>query len=266
MDDLSRMSRLHISLIPFITLLVATQCITDGTGHVGVKCVEDHLTVKAGEDLLVRCHYSSPDEANATTVSWTKLDTMTIIYNSSISQTEQDPRSQGRAEVFASEGNIFLRQRNVTLLDSGIYGLRVSSRIQSNETHIVLGVRAIGGPPVIRSHVTDQGLSLLVCKSSGWFPEPIVTWENGLGIQLTKHAHTESLNSTDGSIRVRSVLNLGRGPMNNYTCTMRDRYLNETVSFVFVVLFPGSPWHIAAGAVGTIVCSLILTVTIYSSW
>lgn len=260
------MSRLHISLVPFITLLAATQCITDGTGHVGVKCVEDHLTVKVGEDLLARCHYSSPDEANGTTLSWTKLDTMTIIYNYSISQTEQDPSSQDRAEVFGSEGNIFLRLRNVTLLDSGIYGLRVSSRTQSNETHIMLGVRAIGEPPVIRSHVTDQGLSVLVCESSGWFPEPSVTWENGLGIQLTEHAHTENLNSTDGSIRMRSVLSLGHGPINNYTCTMRDRHLNETVSFVFVVLFPGSPWHIAAGAAGTIVCSVILTVAIYWSW
>lgn len=106
-----------------------------------MKCVEDHLTVKVGEDLLARCHYSSPDEANGTTLSWTKLDTMTIIYNYSISQTEQDPSSQDRAEVFGSEGNIFLRLRNVTLLDSGIYGLRVSSRTQSNETHIMLGVR-----------------------------------------------------------------------------------------------------------------------------
>ncbi|XP_051868716.1 butyrophilin-like protein 8 [Pristis pectinata] len=263
------MSHLSVSFVGFVILLTTVQCVADGKGQVGVKCVEHHMAVKVGEDLVVLCHYSSPGEANSTTFSWTKLDTKKVIYNYSISQIEQDPSYHGRAEVFVSEipeGNVSLRLRNMTLLDSGIYRLRVSSQSQSNETHIVLGVRAIGEQPVIRSHVTNQGLSVLVCESSGWFPEPTVTWENGLGMQLTEYAHTENLHSTDGSIHMRSVLSLGQRPISNYTCTMRDRHLNETVSFVFVVLFPGSPWHIAAGVAGTIICSVILTVAIYWSW
>ncbi|XP_072120848.1 butyrophilin-like protein 8 isoform X2 [Mobula birostris] len=234
-----RMSPLSISLVGFVMLLTTAQGVAGDKGQVEVKCMKYHIVKKVREDLVIQCHYSSPDDANSTTFSWIKQDTMKIIYNYSVTQIEQDPSYQGRAEVYAleiPEGNVSLRLMNVTLLDSGVYRLHVFSRSHSDEAEIVLSVRAVGEQPVIHSHVTTQGLSVLVCESSGWFPEPTVTWENGLGKQLTMYAHTENLNSTDGSIHTRSILSLGHRPINNYTCAMRDRHLNETVSFVFIVL------------------------------
>ncbi|XP_069786772.1 butyrophilin-like protein 8 isoform X2 [Narcine bancroftii] len=266
---MSRMS-LFSSLVHFATLLIAAWSVSDGAGHIGVKCVEKYMAAKVGEDLLVSCHCSFPDEATEiTNFSWTKLGTMGVIYNYSISQMQQDTSYRHRAEVFASEvhkGNVSLRLRNVTLLDSGIYRLIVSSASQGYETHVVLGVRANGEQPVIRSHVSNQGLPVLVCESSGWFPEPSVTWESGLGTKLTKFARTENVDNIDGSIHMKSVLDLGHRFIGNFTCTIRAKHLNKSVSSVFVVPFPGSAWHIAAGAVGMFVCSVILTVAIYWSW
>uniref|UniRef100_UPI00398E93E0 butyrophilin subfamily 1 member A1-like n=1 Tax=Pristiophorus japonicus TaxID=55135 RepID=UPI00398E93E0 len=260
------MNRLFVSFI----LLAATQGITDG--HFKVKCAEEEITAKVGDDLVVQCRYYSLDEPGAVAFSWTKMDTMGIVYNYTTSQHgqgEQDPSYRDRAEVFVSEipeGNVSLRLKNVTLSDSGTYRLSVASRSQSNETKVVLGVRAVGEQPKVRSYVTDQGLLVLVCESFGWFPEPTVTWENGLGMELTDKVLTEIVNSTDGIIRVRSTLGLDRGSIGNYTCTMIDQHWNQPLSSLFVVLIAGSPWHIGAGAAGTLVCSVILAVSVYWSW
>ncbi|XP_067901707.1 butyrophilin-like protein 8 [Heterodontus francisci] len=264
------MSRLYVSLALFIMLLAAARGFTDGDFK--VKCAEEQMTVKIGEDLVVHCHYYSADEAGTIAFSWMKMDSNGIIYIYTMNQSslgEQDPSYRDRAEVFDSEipkGNVSLRLKNVTLSDSGIYRLSVASQSQSNETKVVLEVRAVGKQPVIRSYVTDQGFSMLVCESSGWYPEPTVTWENGLGMQLTKYARTETINDTGGIIHLRSTIGLDHGPISNYTCTMMDQHLNEAVSFVFVVLIPEKPWHIVAGTVGTIICSVILAVSVYCSW
>ncbi|XP_067844530.1 tripartite motif-containing protein 16-like [Heptranchias perlo] len=236
------MNRLLAPIAPFVILLAAAWGITDGL--IKVKCAKGQVTAKVGDDLVVHCRFDSQGEPSTITFSWTKVDTMGIVYNYTTSQSglgEQGPSYRNRAEVFDSEipeGNVSLRLRNVTLSDSGIYRLCVTSRSQSNETTVVLGVRAVGEQPVIHSHVTEQGLPVLVCESFGWYPEPTVTWENGLGVNLTEYAHTEQTNGTDGIVGVRSTLGLDHGPISNYTCTVMDRYLNEAVSFVFVVLTP----------------------------
>ncbi|XP_041030673.1 butyrophilin-like protein 8 [Carcharodon carcharias] len=264
------MSRLFVSLVHFIIILAAAQGFTDG--DLKVNCLEDEITVKAGEDLVISCHYHPADEPSAIAFNWMKMETMGIIYNYTVSHSsvgEQNPSYQDRAEVCDNEipkGNVSLKLKNVTLSDSGIYRLSVTNQSQSHEIMVTVGVRAVGEQPVIHSYVTDQGVPMLVCESSGWFPEPTVLWENGHGMQLTKNAQTERINSTDGIIHMRSTIRLDHGSVSNYTCTMMDQHLGEVVSFVFVVLIAGSPWNIVIGTAGTIVFSVILAVSIYWSW
>ncbi|XP_048456680.1 V-set domain-containing T-cell activation inhibitor 1-like isoform X1 [Rhincodon typus] len=236
----SRMSHLFVSLVAFIIKLAAAQGFSDG--DLKIECVKNQITVKFGEDLVIRCCHHFVDEPSAITFSWMKMETMGVIYNYTMSHSsleEQEPSYRDRVKVFDNEipkGNVSLRLRNVTLSDSGIYRLSVATRSQSTETMVAVGVRAVGAQPVIRSYVTDQGFSKLVCESSGWFPEPTVIWENSLGVQLTQYAHTETINGTGGFLHMRSTIGLDHGPISNYTCTMMDRHLNEAVSFVFVVL------------------------------
>ncbi|XP_038673285.1 butyrophilin-like protein 2 [Scyliorhinus canicula] len=264
------MSRLFVSLAHLIIILAAAPGFT--VGDLEVKCEDSQLTVKVGGDLLIRCHYHFEDESSVTSFNWVKMETMGIIYNSTMNNSslgQQDPSYRDRAEVWNHgmlKGNLSLRLKNVTLSDSGTYMLSVISPSQSYEMMIPVGVRAIGEQPIIHFYVTDEGVPILVCESSGWFPEPAVTWENGLGLQMTKYAQTERINSTDGIIHMKSTISLDHGHIGNYTCTMMDHNLNEAVSFVFVILIAGSLWNIVIGAAGTIVFSVILAISVYWSW
>ncbi|XP_078085495.1 butyrophilin-like protein 2 [Mustelus asterias] len=264
------MSRLFISLAHFFITLAAAQGFT--VDDLKVNCEGDQITVKLGRDLVIGCSYHPVDESRPIALYWMKVETVVTIYNytmSSSSLGHLDPSYWHRAEVRNHEirnGNVSLRLKNVTLSDSGLYRLSVASQSQSNEITVAVEVRAIGEQPVIHSYVTDEGVPMLVCESSGWFPEPTVTWENGLGVQLTEHVQTERINSTDGTIHMKSTIRIDHGVISNYTCTITDQDLNESLSFVFVVLIAGSPWNIVIGTAGTIVLSVILAVSVYWSW
>ncbi|XP_067844636.1 CD276 antigen-like [Heptranchias perlo] len=252
-----------------VVILTAAEMTT--AGRVKVKCKEEQVTAKAGEDDIIQCRFYSGGKAGSVAFVWKRADTKGIVYNYTTSQSglgEQDPSYRDRAEVFDSEipeGNVSLRLRNVTLSDSGIYRLYVASRSQNSEAQVFLSIRALGTQPVIHSPADDLGLLVLVCESSGWYPAPSVTWENGLGENLTRYSHTDQTNCTGGSVCVKSTLELEKWPTGNYTCTMWDKQLDEGLSSTFVLIHR-VPLGTVIGATGASVCAFVLIVAVCWSW
>ncbi|XP_078413650.1 butyrophilin-like protein 2 [Cetorhinus maximus] len=256
-------------LLHTVILLAAAEMIA--AGRFKVKCKEEQITAKAGEDDVIQCRFYSGNKAGSVAFVWKKEDAMGIIYNYTIGHSslgEQNPSYRDRAEVFDNEipkGNVSLRLKNVTLSDSGTYRLSVASRSQSTETQVFLSIRAIGTQPVIHSPSDDLGLLVLVCESSGWYPAPSVTWENGLGENLTRYSHTELTNCTGGSVCVKSTLEMDNWPTGNYTCTMWDQELDEGLSSTFILIHR-VPLGTVIGATGASVCAFILIVAVCWSW
>ncbi|XP_072906490.1 butyrophilin subfamily 1 member A1-like isoform X1 [Hemitrygon akajei] len=261
--------RMNCLLYLSVLLLAAVEMTT--AGHFKVKCKEEQVTAKAGDDDVIQCRFYSGSKFGSVAFVWKKVNTKGIVYNysrSQVNQTEQDPSYRNRAEVFASEipqGNLSLRLRNVSLSDAGIYKLHVSSRSQSTDAQVLLSIRALGTQPVIHSSGDGLGLLVLVCESSGWYPAPSVTWENGLGKNLTRHSHTEHFNCKGGSVCVKSTLELMNWPTSNYTCTMWDQQLDEGLSTTFSLIHR-IPLGTVIGATGASICALVLIVAVCWSW
>uniref|UniRef100_UPI00398E4281 butyrophilin subfamily 1 member A1-like n=1 Tax=Pristiophorus japonicus TaxID=55135 RepID=UPI00398E4281 len=257
-------------LLHTLTILLAAAQMTTA-GRFKVKCKEERVTAKAGEDDIIQCRFYSGSKAGSVAFVWKKADTMGIVYNyttSQYGQGEQDPSYRDRAEVFVSEipeGNVSLRLKNVTLSDSGTYRLSVASRSQNTEAQVFLSIRALGTQPVIYSPADDLGLLVLVCESSGWYPAPSVTWENGLGQNLTRYSHTEQTNCTGGSICMKSTLEMENLPAGNYTCTMWDQQLHEGLSSTFVLIHRVALGTVI-GATGASICAFVLIVAVCWSW
>ncbi|XP_078261625.1 CD276 antigen-like [Rhinoraja longicauda] len=263
------MHRMNCLLNLLVCLFAAVEMTI--AGRFKVKCSEDRVTAKAGDDDVIQCRFKTGNKIGSVAFVWKKADTMAIVYNyprNQSNQTEQDPSYRNRAEVFPNEipyGNLSLRLRNVSLLDSGIYKLHISSRSQDSNAQVFLSIRALGTQPVIHSSGDDLGLLVLVCESSGWYPAPSVTWENGLGENLTRHSHTERFNCTGGSLCVKSTLELVNWPTGNYTCTMWDQQLDEGLSSTFSLIHR-IPLGTVIGATGASVCALVLILAVCWSW
>ncbi|XP_072906494.1 myelin-oligodendrocyte glycoprotein-like isoform X4 [Hemitrygon akajei] len=137
--------RMNCLLYLSVLLLAAVEMTT--AGHFKVKCKEEQVTAKAGDDDVIQCRFYSGSKFGSVAFVWKKVNTKGIVYNysrSQVNQTEQDPSYRNRAEVFASEipqGNLSLRLRNVSLSDAGIYKLHVSSRSQSTDAQVLLSIR-----------------------------------------------------------------------------------------------------------------------------
>ncbi|GCB77779.1 hypothetical protein scyTo_0019323, partial [Scyliorhinus torazame] len=210
-------------------------------GRLKVKCKEERVMAKAGEDDVIQCQLYSRNKVGSVAFVWKKEDAAEIIYNYTASRGNrgQNPSYRDRAQVFDNEipkGNVSLRLRNVTLSDSGTYSLSVASRSQRIQTQVFLRIRAVGTPPVIHSPSDDLGLVVLVCESSGWYPAPSVSWENGLGENLTRYSHTELTNCTGGSVCVKSTLEMDNWPSGNYTCSIWNQELDEGLSSSFILI------------------------------
>ncbi|XP_041063754.1 CD276 antigen homolog [Carcharodon carcharias] len=119
----------------------------------------------------------------------------------------------------------------------------------------------LGHGPYIQSRVTGGGHSVLTCQSSGWYPTPEVSWHNDLGHAMTKLLQTELTESNDGSVSVKSTLELKAGANGNYTCTIWNPMLKQGLCYRFTVLTSRykevrSHWY----AAGAIVSAAIFTV------
>ncbi|GCC36813.1 CD276 antigen homolog isoform X1 [Chiloscyllium punctatum] len=255
----------------FHTLILLAAAELTRAGHVKVRCKEEQITAKAGDDDIIQCRFYSRNKAGSVAFVWKKEDAAGIIYNYTMSHSsleEQEPSYRDRVEVFDNEipkGNVSLGLKNVTLSDSGIYKLSVATRSQTTETQVLLSIRALGTQPVIHSPSDELGLLVLVCESSGWYPAPSVTWENGLGENLTSYSHTQLTNCKGGSVCVKSTLEMDNWPTGNYTCTMWDQELDEGVSSTFTLIHR-VPLGTVIGATGASVCAFILIVAVCWSW
>lgn len=176
---LPKMHRMNCLLNLLVCLFAAVEITI--AGRLKVQCSEDRVTAKAGDDDVIQCRFKTGNKIGSVAFVWKKADTMGIVYiypRNQSNQTEQDPSFRNRTEVFPNEisnGNLSLRLRNMSLLDTGIYKLHVSSRSQDSDAQVFLSIRVSfhSGPasPENRVWDWDHGLRLFAI-TCGRMSEP----------------------------------------------------------------------------------------------
>ncbi|XP_019575574.2 butyrophilin-like protein 3 [Rhinolophus sinicus] len=161
-----------------------------GSGQWKVMGPHKPVQVVVGEDAVFSCFLSPKTSAEAMEVRFFRdqFHAVVHLYREGKDQHNmQMPAYQGRTELLKDsieEGHVLLRLNKVTLSDTGLYGCWFRSQNNDHGTTWELQVSALGSAPLVSiMGYVDGGIQLL-CKSSGWFPQPTVKWKGPNGYDL----------------------------------------------------------------------------------
>ncbi|XP_062904073.1 butyrophilin subfamily 3 member A1-like isoform X2 [Mobula hypostoma] len=209
---------------------------------------EEPFVAIAGGDVVLECELFPPTSASNMTVQWLKsgLSSPIHVYR----HGQDDPLAQhqdyrGRADLFKdeiTEGIISLRLKNVRPDDEGQYTCSVEDRTDFKQSTVELHVLSSGSEPRIQMKGYHEAGIQLVCKSSGWNPEPEIQWIGGDGNALTE-AETKYHRDSD-LVNVESSVRVTRQSSGKLKCIIRSQHLKTEHTAMITIsddLFPAVP-------------------------
>ncbi|KAM4663294.1 butyrophilin-like protein 8 isoform 1-T2 [Discoglossus pictus] len=162
-----------------------------------------------GSDVLLPCYLSPQSSALDMEVQWLKHGLPLLIHhfmNGKDQPAKQHPQYEGRTTVFydsISNGNVSLLLRNVQTTDEGLYICGVFHGLEKY-AEIELEVNALGVQPWISITLFPNDSLLVKCSSSGWYPQPKISWTG-----TNDHHFTNSvmvMEEADGLLGIHSSL------------------------------------------------------------
>ncbi|XP_032889260.1 HERV-H LTR-associating protein 2 [Amblyraja radiata] len=144
---------------------------------------------------------------------------------------KQDPHYEGRTGLFHREiarGNASLRLMAVNIHDERLYQCYVSTLRGNVETNVNLQV---AGDSKNLTLLPPNTLSVEVnisCGVTGAYPQPLITWRDENGIDLTNNATSSNTNDSQGLYNVESILKTDYTSRTMYECTIRNERLQKS--------------------------------------
>ncbi|XP_029440171.1 butyrophilin subfamily 1 member A1-like isoform X2 [Rhinatrema bivittatum] len=185
-----------------------------------------------GDDAVLPCHLSPGLSAEHMQVRWfrTGFDSLVHLYENGMDQNQhQLPEYQRRTELIRadiSNGSVSLRIRNVGLHDEGHYTCFFRFGTNYDEATLELKVAGVGTALSISvNDHQDRGIRV-VCESTGWYPEPDVSWKQEDGQSLTSLSETET-KQQNGLFSIRTSLLMRTNQYRKVSCHMRNTVLNQ---------------------------------------
>ncbi|XP_072115412.1 butyrophilin subfamily 3 member A3-like [Mobula birostris] len=230
------------------TLLLLNKILISLQGDFILLVPDEPFVAIAGEDVVLDCELLPPTSASNMAVWWLKSGLSSPIH---VYRHGQDyPLAQhqdyrGRTELFKDEitkGNVSLRIKNVRPDDEGQYTCSVEDRNDFKQSAVELHVRSSGSEPRIQMKGYHGAGIQLVCKSSGWKPEPEIQWISEDGNALTE-AETK-YHRDSGLVNVESSVRVTRQSSGKLKCIIRsDRLKMEHTAIITISddLFPAVP-------------------------
>ncbi|XP_043533751.1 butyrophilin subfamily 1 member A1-like [Chiloscyllium plagiosum] len=233
----------------------------------------DHsLEAIAGEDAVLECQLVPDIFLSSMVVQWFKsgLSSPVHVYrNGEDDITVQHKDYQGRTELFKDEltkGNISLRIRNIKRFDRGEYICSIDDKTDSETFSVRMEVFGIGCEPWIQMKANHINEIQLVCKSTGWFPEPKIYWvredESNL-IQAETRSHLDST----GLVDIQSNIVITRQLSNRFTCRILNVHLKTKQQVTVRIsgdIFPSAPvWPVPLLVT---ICLLLVAISALICW
>ncbi|XP_072106793.1 butyrophilin subfamily 3 member A1-like [Mobula birostris] len=227
------------------TLLLLNEILISLQGDFILLVPDEPLVAIAGEDVVLDCEMLPPTSASNMAVQWLKsgLSSPIHVYR----HGQDDPLAQhqdyrGRTELFKdeiTEGIISLRIKNVRPDDEGRYTCSVEDRTDLKQSTVELRVLSSGSEPRIQMKGYHGAGIQLVCKSSGWNPEPEIQWIGGDGNALTE-AETK-YHRDSGLVNVESSVGVTRQSSGKLKCIISSERLKTEHTAIITIsddLFP----------------------------
>ncbi|XP_072887471.1 butyrophilin subfamily 3 member A1-like isoform X1 [Hemitrygon akajei] len=232
----------------YCTLLILNGILISLQGDFILFAPDEPFVAIAGEDVVLECELLPPTSASNMAVQWLKSGLSSPIHVYRHGQDDplaQHPDYRGRTELFKDEitkGNVSLRIKNVRRDDEGQYTCSVEDRTDFEQSAVELRVQISGSKPRIQM-TGYHGVGIqVVCKSSGWYPEPEIQWIGGDGNALTE-AETK-YHRDSGLVNVESSVGVTRQSSGKLKCIIRsERSIIEHTAIITISddLFPAVP-------------------------
>ncbi|EAW53733.1 butyrophilin like 8 [Homo sapiens] len=233
-----------------------------GSGQWQVFGPDKPVQALVGEDAAFSCFLSPKTNAEAMEVRFFRgqFSSVVHLYRDGKDQPfMQMPQYQGRTKLVKdsiAEGRISLRLENITVLDAGLYGCRISSQSYYQKAIWELQVSALGSVPLISiTGYVDRDIQLL-CQSSGWFPRPTAKWKGPQGQDLSTDSRTNR--DMHGLFDVEISLTVQENA-GSISCSMRHAHLSREVESRVQIgdtFFEPISWHLATKVLGILCCGL----------
>ncbi|XP_059571047.1 butyrophilin subfamily 1 member A1-like isoform X2 [Alligator mississippiensis] len=230
------------------------------------------ITAIVGQDIVLPCHLSPRMSAENMEVRWFRnyFDTFVHLYPDGRDQNgQQIPEYRGRTELLNSgimNGNISLKIFNIERADEGQYHCFVQDETANAETALLLNIAVLGSVPLIAVEDYQEGGIRIICRSTGWFPEPKVVWRDPSGQHLPSLSDEAKAQKNNGLFETETAIVIQEHANSNLSCWIRDKYLSqgkESTIYISDPFFPRvNTWMVAV--IVTLVVFLGLSVlTIY---
>ncbi|XP_072406080.1 butyrophilin subfamily 1 member A1-like isoform X2 [Chiloscyllium punctatum] len=194
---------------------------------------DDPITVSVGEDVVLECQVVPDISLNTLEVRWFTSDSASPVHLYTGGQDRpdvQDKDYQGRTELFKDEfprGNASLKLKKIKVSDEGNYTCYIDSKTHHDQAVIDLKVEEFGHQPWVHVEESSKGRLCVVCQSDGWYPEPLIHWENGKGEDVTAQSETEFIQDSTGLITVQSHINVTSDSVNKFSCFMGKQFFSK---------------------------------------
>ncbi|XP_039374761.1 butyrophilin subfamily 1 member A1-like [Mauremys reevesii] len=251
-------STVSSALPGYVTLCLTLQVLRLASAQFTVTGSDRPVTASLGGEAILPCHLSPRMSAENMEVKWLRSQDSAVVHlyrDGKDQYGEHMLEYRGRTELLKDDitnGRVSLRIHDIRPSDDGQYTCYFQSRASYQDALLELQVADLGSAPAIsvEGH-QDRGIRV-VCRSSGWYPEPKAQWRDHQG-QLLPSASEEITPEANGLFQTEIVIVLTEESNQKVSCCVRNPRLNqerESVISIAELFFPQvNPWTVALGLI-----------------
>ncbi|XP_059356585.1 butyrophilin subfamily 1 member A1-like [Carassius carassius] len=240
---------LSIIVILLVNLLIETSV------SLTVVVPPDPIEAHVGSTVILPCWISPPENAEALEIRWyrpNQFSNPVLLYNHGKIQDVQEESYRNRSSLSLrsdqsgglKDGDVSLRLEKLTFHDEGSFHCYVSGEHSYDSKEVVLKITALGSAPVLSPKSLDDGRVNISCRSSGWYPEPSVSWTSDEG-RVLRPGGTSLTRGEDEMISTHSwtAVSLSDAQLVSCSVSLRTGELKEGRLDIQGIVSPG-PWKI----------------------
>ncbi|XP_067169836.1 butyrophilin subfamily 1 member A1-like isoform X12 [Apteryx mantelli] len=231
------------------------------------------LTATVGQSIVLPCQLSPSLNAQSMAVRWIRHPISETVHHYRDGEdlfVEQMREYEGRTELSHDgliRGSLDLLIASVRPSDDGTYVCTVEGAAGYAEATVELEVAAIGSSPLVSLEGYQGGGIEVVCRSSGWFPEPEVLWKDPGGQRLPSVSQRRSRNE-QGLFEIQHRLSVMGEADGDLSCVVRNSRLGQEKESSLHISAPffhdAHPWKVALAVMLVALLVLILGLILFS--